>query len=198
MVEELGYPIPASLAKLHDFRVRTKEPAIDLSTPGCFYVDHNILVYYTDQYANTIFRTVKEGLDRMREEGHRFLITPRILAEYDRVPGRRVPDFIEVYDPAPGEGVLELAHRMLMDLLPAELQTLQEIKQDLFHIWEAGYACPDTIESSMPVYFLTHNMNIHRRFLWKEANRDAVVVVTEQAGLQHLVGIVWLRDIQLL
>jgi len=46
-------------------------------------------------------------------------------------------------------------------------------------------------------YFLTHHMALFRRFLRVKRYLDALATATERAGLQRVIDVVWLRDLQI-
>jgi len=139
----------------------------------------------------------------MLEMGHRFIMTPTARFEYDVYKGSRapIPECFEEFDPNPGdlEDAMDLAMEFLLELLPAEEDQapLKEMEKDIRLIWEAGFDIPDDVDPLTWTYFLTHNMALFRRFLKNTRYRDALAVATERAGLQRVIDVIWLRDLQI-
>mmetsp|Transcript_36389 Transcript_36389/g.58849 ORF Transcript_36389/g.58849 Transcript_36389/m.58849 type:complete len:95 (+) Transcript_36389:829-1113(+) len=87
----------------------------------------------------------------------------------------------------------------MMELLPSDEdhKRIRELEKDLRLIWEAGFDIPASVDPMTMTYFLTHNMALFRRFLVEKRCRDALADATERAGLQRVIEIVWLRDLQI-
>mmetsp|Transcript_23018 Transcript_23018/g.38531 ORF Transcript_23018/g.38531 Transcript_23018/m.38531 type:complete len:88 (+) Transcript_23018:483-746(+) len=86
-----------------------------------------------------------------------------------------------------------------MELLPEtkDQARIKEMANDIRLMWEAGFDIPSDVDALTWTYFLTHHMALFRRFLREKRYRDALAVATERAGLQRVIDVVWLRDLQI-
>jgi len=181
------------------------DPIIKLDEPAVFFCDTSIPVYYSDprNISRKEFAYVRPSIDRMLAMGHRFMMTPRAWAEFEKYEGVNIPlpDCFELFDPNPGDldGAMDYAMELLMELLPEtkDQARIKEMANDIRLMWEAGFDIPSDVDALTWTYFLTHHMALFRRFLRVKRYLDALATATERAGLQRVIDVVWLRDLQI-
>eukprot|EP00276_Gloeochaete_wittrockiana_P000586 CAMPEP_0184671274 /NCGR_PEP_ID=MMETSP0308-20130426/85397_1 /TAXON_ID=38269 /ORGANISM="Gloeochaete witrockiana, Strain SAG 46.84" /LENGTH=192 /DNA_ID=CAMNT_0027118361 /DNA_START=329 /DNA_END=903 /DNA_ORIENTATION=- len=100
------------------------DPIIKLDEPAVFFCDTSIPVYYSDprNISRKEFAYVRPSIDRMLAMGHRFMMTPRAWAEFEKYEGVNIPlpDCFELFDPNPGDldGAMDFAMELMMELRP--------------------------------------------------------------------------------
>jgi len=69
------------------------DPIIKLDEPAVFFCDTSIPVYYSDprNISRKEFAYVRPSIDRMLAMGHRFMMTPRAWAEFEKYEGVNIP-----------------------------------------------------------------------------------------------------------